>query len=77
MALTPTIVENVAFARSTSVSHEVRPIQLASADTQVNAELPLTKRCHRAALLGENKEVLSAKPRIAAVLMSSIGANLH
>ena len=77
MALTPTIISASAIARDPSAALDVRPLEIGSIDDQVNAAHPLTKRCHRAVLLGECTDVQTSKPRVAALLRGSIGASLH
>lgn len=77
MALTPTIISASALARDPAAALDVQPIETDSFDAQVNAAHPLTKRCHRAVLLGKCKDVETSKPRIAALLRGSIGASLQ
>ncbi len=77
MALTPTIISANALTRDTSAALDVQPLTLGFVDAQVNAAHPLTKRCRRAVLLGECKDVQTSKPRIAALLRSSIGVSLQ
>ncbi|MDO8277262.1 MAG: hypothetical protein Q7T63_03945 [Burkholderiaceae bacterium] len=77
MALTPTIISASALPREPAAAFDVQPMETGSIDSEVNAAHPLTKRCHRAVLLGECKNVETSKPRIAALLRGSIGASLQ
>lgn len=77
MALTPQIIDAETLPRDSAAALSVRPVHLGSVDDQVNMDMPLTKRSTRAVLLGESSPVVTSKPRVAVLLRSSIGAELH
>lgn len=77
MALTPKIIEAGTLPRDSAAALSVQPVSLGSVDDRVNTDLPLTKRSTRAVLLGESSPVVTSKPRVAVLLRSSIGAELH